>query len=161
MAEKDTVTGPRRSARKDDEPNEGDAFFASMHVHTGVAVVTCRGRLDTAAWRACGFALAAAVQVESPWVIADLGQATVGPESLAVLALMRRYVARHGALLALAAVSPDGLQALKQAEVTAQYRIMPTLPIAVAVAGLRVRPAARLPAVAATAERVHDVRVMT
>jgi len=63
-----------------------------------------------------------------------------------VLAFMRRYVARHGALFALAALSPDGLQALKQAEVTAQYRIMPTLPIAVAVAGLRVRPAERLPA---------------
>jgi len=159
VAENDTVTDSWSAAPTDDAPGEDDVFYATMHVDTGVAVVACRGRLDTAAWRVCEFALAAAVQVESPWVIADLGQATVGPASVAVLALMHRYVARRGALLALAALSPEGLQALTQAQVTALYRIMPTVPIAVAAAGVRVRPGHRTPAVGSAGDRVPDAGV--
>jgi len=161
VVEKESVTDPWSPSIADEGPGEGDMFYASMHVHAGVAVVTCRGRLDTAAWRACGFALAAAVQVESPWVILDLRQATVGPESVAVLSLVRRYASRHGARLALAALSPEGLHALQQAQVTALCRIMPTVPAAVAAAGVRMGPVHRMPAVGTTAAPVPDVGVRT
>lgn len=147
------VDGPAVGAvPAEPEPLAVPAFTAVVDPRRApaVMVITCRGLLDVAAMRPCAAALAMALERRPRWVIADLGGAQIVRQSTAVLTLMRRFAARHGTRLALAAVDDEGLRILHEAKVSALYTIRPTVALAIGTAvGTSLQPGeARAPRVA-------------
>jgi anti-anti-sigma regulatory factor len=83
--------------------------------------------MDAASLPACASALAACLPVPPAWIAVDLRQAEIGPDSLALLALMRRYVERAGAQFVVVSTDPELVRILRDADVTGPYRIGSTL----------------------------------
>jgi hypothetical protein len=112
-------------------------FRISMSVVAGVPVVALEGHLAPDCLRDCSATIATAVRLRPRWIVADLSRAVVDEDSVPVLGLMRRFAARHGVKLALAAVPPRGLDVLRLAEVGPLYDVHATVPLAMAAATAR------------------------
>ena len=124
----------RRQNRKG-KPRDGSATRSgagmSITVHAGVPVVTCGGHLGESTAADCAKILAHAVRLRPRAVVVDLGRATLDEESVPVLRLMRHITGRHGIRLALAALSPHGLDLLRRGDAAERYEVYATLPLAV------------------------------
>lgn len=105
-----------------------------MIVHAGVPVVTCEGRLGDSSIPGCLRVLSHAVSLRPRTVVIDLARAAVDQKSASVLRLMQHFTARHGIKLALAAVPPRALNALRRVEVTTLCEVHATLPLAIGAA---------------------------
>ena len=116
------------------------SFRIVMRTEAGVTVLGCAGDLDADSLRACATALAACLLMHPAWIVADLRQADICRESLAVLTLMRRYVERGGAQLVLVSTDPEQLRILREANVAGLYRVGPTVPQAIEASGPPSRP---------------------
>jgi hypothetical protein len=113
----------------------GGSFRTTLRVIDGICVMTCLGSVNAGSLRACASALAAALSSRPEWIVADLRQVALEPESLPVLSMMRRCSERHGTRFVLAAVSSEGRRMLQEARVSALFLAQPTVPLAVAQAG--------------------------
>jgi hypothetical protein len=111
------------------------SFRIVTRTEAGVPVLACAGDLDAVSLRACATALAACLPSRPAWIVADLRQAGICRESLAVLTLMRRYVERGGAQLVLVSTDPEQLRILRDANVAGLYRVGSTVPQAVEAPG--------------------------
>jgi hypothetical protein len=113
----------------------GRCFRIVRRSEAGVPVLGLAGDLDAVSLRACATALAACLPMHPAWVVADLRQAGICRESLAVLTLMRRYVERGGAQLVLVSTDPEQLRILRDANVAGSYRVGSTALQAIEASG--------------------------
>jgi hypothetical protein len=111
------------------------SFRIVTRSEAGVPVLGCAGDLDAVSLRACATALAACLPMHPAWIVADLRQADISRESLAVLTLMRRYVERGGAQLVLVSTDPEQLRILRDANLAGLYRVGSTVPQAIEAPG--------------------------
>ncbi|HEX3003540.1 MAG TPA: STAS domain-containing protein [Angustibacter sp.] len=110
------------------------AFEASARVTAGVAVITATGSLDGDAVPALRKAVRAALKVRTAHVVLDLNAAELCDESALILAWVRSVLARQGASLSLVTASHTSISWLHEFGHDA-YRVLPTVPLAVGVAG--------------------------
>ncbi|KQX69744.1 hypothetical protein [Angustibacter sp. Root456] len=109
-------------------------FEASARVTAGVAVITATGPLDGDAFGALRKAVQAALKVRTAHVVLDVNGAELGQESVLVLGWIRAVLARQGASLSLVTASHASISWLQEFGHDA-YRVLPTVPLAVGVAG--------------------------
>lgn len=106
--------------------SQDGGFRASMHVVSGVAVVTVEGHLNQDAINVCRSALEAALRLRTRQVVLDLQQAQIDEESRPVLGLMDRMCKRRGASLWLAGLSVRARGVLRT-DRAAAYRVFPAV----------------------------------
>jgi anti-anti-sigma factor len=97
-------------------------FTVSTLVIGTAAVLSLAGRVDLATLPACRRAVDDLLQESVELITVDLQVAHFDDESIALLALMRRYAARHGVRLALADIPPHVARVLDRAGVSWLYR---------------------------------------
>jgi anti-anti-sigma factor len=97
-------------------------FTVSTLVIGTTAVLSLAGRVDLATLPACRRAVDDLLQERVELITVDLQVAHFDDESITLLALMRRYAARHGARLALADIPPHVARVLDRAGVGWLYR---------------------------------------
>lgn len=122
-----SVTEESRVALGTAEP----LFHIVTREEAGTRVLDCVGRMDATSLPACASALAACLPPRPVWIVADLRETELGPESLALLTLMQRYIARGGAQFVMVSTDPDLLQILRDADSPGPYRIGPTVQLAI------------------------------
>ena len=114
----------------------------TAEVVSGLAVVAVGGALGVDALPACRKALDDVLRRRPVTVVLDLKRVTDGSAAVAVLDLLRRYVARHGSRLWLAAPSSVVTRTLEEAHVCDQYEVVPSVASAFELASRRARPTA-------------------
>jgi anti-anti-sigma factor len=97
-------------------------FAVSTLVIGATAVLSLAGRVDLATLPECRRAVDDLLQERVELITVDLQVAHFDGESIALLALMRRYAARHGARLVLADIPPHVARVLDRAGVGWLYR---------------------------------------
>lgn len=97
-------------------------FTVSTLVIGTTAVLSLAGRVDLATLPACRRAVDDLLQESVELITVDLQVAHFDDESIALLALMRRYAARHGVRFALADIPPHVARVLDRAGVGWLYR---------------------------------------
>jgi len=97
-------------------------FAVSTVMLDGTAVLQLSGRVDLNALPTCRRAVDALLRDGVEQITVDLQVARFDDESIALLALMRRYAARHGARLILADIPPHVALLLERTGVSWLYR---------------------------------------
>ena len=118
-------TSPEREPSGDGRPTnlqETGPFSVSSLVVEATAVLSLAGRVDLAALPACRHAVDGLLHEGVQEITVDLQVAHFDDESIALLALMRRYAARHGARLVLADIPPHVGRVLDRTGVGWLYR---------------------------------------
>ena len=113
-----------------------ERFGAGVRHAGTIAIVTFEGEMGRAAVATAGAGVDLALHASPTWVVADLSRAELETDSVALLGLIRRRVARERVRFALAGLSPRGRRILDDARVTPLYRIYPSVPVALGVIGL-------------------------
>jgi anti-anti-sigma factor len=97
-------------------------FAVSTVVVGTTAVLSLEGRVDLSALPACRHAVDELLRDGVTQITVDLQVAHFDDESIALLALMRRYALRHRARLALADIPPHVARVLERTGVSWLYR---------------------------------------
>ncbi|HET9657078.1 MAG TPA: STAS domain-containing protein [Kineosporiaceae bacterium] len=97
-------------------------FSVSAVVVDSTAVLSIVGRVRLGALPACRHAVDNLLRDGVEQITVDLQVAHFDDESIALLALMRRYTARHGVRLTLAEIPPQVARVLERAGVSWLYR---------------------------------------
>jgi anti-anti-sigma regulatory factor len=97
-------------------------FTLSSVLVGSTAALSLAGRVDLAALPACRHAVDGLLREGATLITVDLQVAHFDDESIALLALMRRYALRHGARLALADIPPHIGRVLTRTGVGWLYR---------------------------------------
>lgn len=117
---------PEREPSGDGTPTTPADLVGSFTVSTVVvgttAVLSFAGRVDLAALPTCRRAVDSLLREGITLITVDLQVAHFDDESIALLALMRRYVLRRGARLALADIPPHIARVLARTGVGWLYR---------------------------------------
>ena len=100
------------------------AFTATLSRTDHATVLTLTGKLDITALPTCRHAALSALQTGSEFVLLDLGEVRFSMESVAVLGLVRRYLARHRVEVLLTNVPPQVAGMLAAARVSALYPVL-------------------------------------
>jgi anti-anti-sigma factor len=103
-------------------PHRPGSFCVSSLVVDRTAVLSLSGRVDLGALPACRRAVDALLRDGIDEITVDLQVAHFDDESIALLALMRRYAARHGARLILADIPAHVARVLDRTGVAWLYR---------------------------------------
>jgi hypothetical protein len=120
----------------------GARFRAELDTVIGVPVLTMSGRLGTDAVAPCRALIDTVLVTRPPGLVLDVRSVTVDPETATLLSLIRRYTARRGVPLWLAAPPLRLVRALQAAQLTDLHQVQPTVAAAVKAALTATRVAA-------------------
>lgn len=114
-----------------------DAVRLASRVHRdgSVAVVTFSGTLDRSSVSHAARVLEPILQERPARVVADVTDASVDADGVAVLALIGRQIAREHLRFAVVTSSPDLAHRVREFEIRPRVRVFPTLAIAITATG--------------------------
>ncbi|HEY6794132.1 MAG TPA: hypothetical protein VI248_05570 [Kineosporiaceae bacterium] len=113
-----------------------DPFDTSTVLVRDVAVVSLIGGLGAHTVPVCRTAVEEALASAPVGLVLDLRRTVYAPESVAVLGMLRRYLARRGTPLWLAGAAPRLQGELRRTGVLDCYQVTPTVAAAIRAAAL-------------------------